>query len=513
MSGEHGDGRLRGPLLERYFGPELMRAFGEIKALFDPAGVLNPGNIVAPGPIESMTETLRVRPHDVDIVWPDVYTYFDYEDQEGFAGAVDMCSGAGVCRKTAGGAMCPSYRATMDERHSTRGRANALRLAISGQLPEQPAAKPAWDDPETMATLALCLSCKACKTECPSNVDVARLKAEYLAQSYRASSRIPRAARMFGHVRKLNALGAVMPGLANWIGRRGIVRAIMNRMLGLAPQRSLPPFAQSLYRWFKKRPSANGATTKPRVVLYADCFVTYSEPRIGRIAVNLLENLGYRVELPQVGCCGRSMISTGLLGDAIKSADAVLTTLRSAIDDPAVKAILVCEPSCLSAMKDDWLQLKLTTPLDVRRRLAAKALLVEDFVEKFWAQHPVPPQVREASGHDHPVVMHGHCHQKSLWGEQTSAALLQRLLGAKLSVLPSGCCGMAGAFGYMQDKYELSRQIAAQSLSALKTAPTDAVVVAPGTSCRHQIRDTTGRAAIHPIELAAQLLGVNDPPS
>jgi len=505
MSGEHGDGRLRGPLLERYFGSELMGAFREIKAIFDPANILNPGNIVGAGPIAAMTQNLRVKPDNRPIAWPQVETYYDYADQEGLVGALEMCSGPGVCRKTAGGAMCPSYRATADERHATRGRANALRLAISGQLPGAAQGQAAWNDPETLETLSLCLSCKTCKTECPSNVDMARLKAEYTAQSYKAAGRIPLSARVFGHIRMLNQLAALMPALAGWVTGLSPVRGIMNKLLHLASQRTLPGYERSLYRWFARRPAS--AATGPTVALFGDCFVTYNEPRIGQHAVAILEKLGYRVAFPRVGCCGRSLISNGLLADAIAAADAVLTQLAPLINDPAVKAIVVCEPSCLSAMKDDYLTLKLKTPLELRRKLAAKAMLLEEFVENFWAEHPAPPQV--AGSQARPVVLHGHCHQKALWGTQATEKLLRRLVGTQLTVLPSGCCGMAGAFGYSRDRYELSMKIGEQSLfTHLRPLPANALILAPGTSCRHQIKDGTGRQAIHPITCIAESLGV-----
>ncbi|HEY3325281.1 MAG TPA: FAD-linked oxidase C-terminal domain-containing protein [Planctomycetota bacterium] len=549
MSGEHGDGRLRGPLLERFFGAELMQAFRQVKAIFDPAGILNPGNITVPGPVESMTEHLRVNPHGPDLVWPKVDTFFDYSNQEGFAGAIEMCNGAGVCRKTAVGVMCPSYRATMDERHATRGRANALRLAITGQLspdslsPEREsaerakqdrgegeavlprpaegrgpgggvcgsaatsAAKPDWNDAGTIETLSLCLSCKACKTECPSNVDVARLKAEYTAQRYAQKGGAPIQARVFGQIRLLNALGSMMPNLANFVNSLSLTRAIMNPLLGLAPQRTMPRYERSLYNWFKKRPVAE-QSANPKVVLFGDCFVTYNEPRIGQAAVRVLEALGYQVELPEVSCCGRAMISTGLLEEAIRTADRTLEKLRPYITDPQVKAIVVCEPSCLATMKDEWLQLKLKTDISLRKELAAKAIMVDEFIERDWEIHPTPPSLLgKGAGGLGSVVLHSHCHQKAIWGEQTASAFLKRLVGERLSVLPSGCCGMAGSFGYKKENYELSMKIGEQSLfSLLKNVPPDAIVLAPGTSCRHQIHDGTARTALHPIELAAQIL-------
>jgi FAD/FMN-containing dehydrogenase/Fe-S oxidoreductase len=524
MSGEHGDGRVRGPLLERFYGPELMRAFREIKSIFDPRGLLNPGNIVDPGPLESIAEQMRIKPAERFTFIPPVETYFEYEDQHGFQGAVEMCNGAGVCRKRRGGTMCPSYMATLDERHSTRGRGNALRLAITGQLTEglesrtddgMPAAK-IWNDPGTIETLGLCLSCKACKAECPSNVDIARLKAEYTAQRYRARGGAPLQARAFGHIRALNRLGSLTPELANWTSRRRLVRALLNRALNLAPARSIPSFAVPLTRQWKRAhtrragdPSeADASRLAPRVALFADCFTTYNEPRVGLAARRVLEAFGYQVDLVNAGCCGRAMISTGLLEGAISTIDRTLDRLRPAIEDLAVHAVVVCEPSCLSAIRDDWLQLKLRTPRPLRLKLAAKGFLPEEFLERHWDSHPLRPHRSPlppaAAG---PILLHAHCHQKALWGADSSAALLRRLAGDRLTVLDSGCCGMAGSFGYTADRYAVSMKIGDLSLFPAVRAAPDAAIAASGTSCRHQIRDGAGREALHPIELAAQLLG------
>lgn len=511
MSGEHGDGRARGPLLERFFGAEIIEAFRQIKQIFDPAGILNPGMIVDAGPVGSIAESLRVQNEKRVPAVDQIQTFFNYSDQEGFHGAVEMCNGAGFCRKTAGGTMCPSYRATLDERHSTRGRGNALRLAITGQALAHESTAPVWNDPGTIETLDLCLSCKACKSECPSNVDIARLKAEYTAQRYREQGEAPLQAKVFGQIRRLNQLGSLAPGLANAIGRWGPVRAMMNHALGLAPQRSLPPFARSLYSWFNRR-DVPPATGKPRVVLFADCFTTYNEPEIGRSAVAVLEALGYAVELPKVGCCGRAMISTGLLAEAIRSIDSTLADVRPFIEDDTVRAVLVCEPSCLSAMKDDWLQLKVKTDAGLRKALAGKAMLVEEFVDRDWDRHPSPPRMTScSSAGGPPVLLHGHCHQKALWGDGTSADAVRRLVGDRLQVIPSGCCGMAGSFGYTASHYDVSMKIGELSLfQPVRQSPEDAIILAPGTSCRHQIRDGTGKEAIHPIELVARLLVADD---
>jgi Fe-S oxidoreductase len=359
---------------------------------------------------------------------------------------------------------------------------------------------PRWDDPATIETLDLCLSCKACKTECPSNVDISRLKAEYTAQRYRAGG-TPLAARLFGHIRVLNQIGAVWPDLSNWFARLDPVRRLINKTLGLSAKRSLPPFSSSLFRWFKRRPRFKSGS---KVILFADCFTAYNEPRIGQAAVTVLESLGYEVLLPKVGCCGRAMISNGLLADAIKTIEATAAQLNAAVADPSVKAILFLEPSCLSSIADEWLQLKLEVSVEkIRNALAAKSFLAEDFVERFWDQHPKRPQIAQRGTS---VLLHGHCHQKALWGTDTTAAGLRRFTG-DVSVLPSGCCGMAGAFGYTAEHYDLSMKIGELSLfPPVRLAPSDVIIAAPGTSCRHQIRDGTGREALHPIEVIHRTL-------
>jgi FAD/FMN-containing dehydrogenase/Fe-S oxidoreductase len=537
MSGEHGDGKVRGPLLERYFGPELVRAFGEVKGVFDPKGLLNHGNIVGAGPIESITQRTRIDP--IPGAGPDrrpravsVETYFDYSSEDGFDHAVSLCNGAGVCRKQSGGTMCPSYRATNDERHSTRGRGNALRLAITGQSVADTSPAGRFSDPETIATLDLCLSCKACKTECPSNVDVARYKAEYTAQRYRLTGRIPLRERLIGHVRALNRLGSATPRLANWVNGWPPVRWLINRVMRIHPRRSLPKFSPSLWRavrWAGELsgtlPSNRTGTPRPRVVLFADCFTAFNESRIGVSAVRVLRALGYDVDIPRVGCCARSMISVGMLEQAIRTADATLATLTPALDDPGVLAVLVCEPSCLSAFKDDWLALRCRTPLSVRRRLAEKAMLVEEFIDRHWDTHPDRAWLEQAAAwsarQPGEVVLHAHCHQRALWGEGSSARVLRRLAGGRVRVLPTGCCGMAGSFGYDREKFDLSMRIAELTgvdepaggvLPFVRALRPEDTFLATGTSCRHQVYDGTRHfppgpvRALHPIEWIDRLL-------
>lgn len=528
MSGEHGDGRVRGPLLERFYGPELMRAFREVKELFDSGYLLNPGNIVPlggrPAPISTIHEQTRVRPLGHNLRAAHIDTFFNYADEGGFDHAVELCNGSGVCRKKQGGTMCPSYMATLDERHTTRGRGNALRLAITGQLnplhnttaSDAPAA-PVWNDSETLETLRLCLSCKACKSECPTNVDIAQYKAEYQAQSYKAAGATPLRAKVFGHVRILNRLGSRFAPLSNWIASSALNRTIVNPLLGLDRRRTLPRFERSLFHQAAARyPSRRrdgalviGDTGAPVVVLFADCFTTYNEPRIGLATIEALRAFGYSVALVDAGCCARALISTGCLEDAQRTVAQTSARLLRSVDRLHARAVLVCEPSCLSAIKDDWHKLKPppegagASPQDLTR-LSEMSFLPEDFLDRLWEAHPARPEIAAPPG---AVVLHGHCHQKALWGAETSARLLARVAPGRVRVLDTGCCGMAGSFGYTADRYDLSMRIGELALfpAARALGPED-TLIAPGTSCRHQIHDGAQRETLHPMEFLARLM-------
>ncbi len=502
LSGEHGDGRLRSHLLERFYGSAICDAFARIKSVFDPNNLMNPGNITAP---HSMTEQLRVRPDDHDACVPEVETFFKYASEGNFGEAVHMCNGAGVCRRTTGGTMCPSYRALHDERHATRGRGNALRLAITGQFNGNgQRSAPKWNDAETIRTLDLCMSCKACKAECPSNVDVARLKSEYMAQSYAAGRTIPLAAQLFSRVRQSNRLGSALHPIANLL-LHSPLRAVADELLGLDARRSLPRYGPSLLRWQRRRarPEAN----RPVVLLFADCFSTYNEPHIGRAAVTVLETLGYRVECVDAGCCGRPAISLGLLGDALPQCSITADALIGLMQKHNAIALIGLEPSCVSAIVDDWQDLRLNVDQPRLRDMAGRMFAIEDFIESRWDHHPLRPELlTNESSSTAPVLLHGHCHQKALWGIDNTAALLQRCIGGPLDVLDSGCCGMAGAFGYMENHYDLSMAVGETALFPLVRAQPEAIVAAPGTSCRHQLHDALHIHARHPIELVADQL-------
>jgi FAD/FMN-containing dehydrogenase/Fe-S oxidoreductase len=498
MSGEHGDGRARGPLLERHFGPEIMNAFREVKSLFDPENLLNPGNIVAPAQISSIAESTRIRPRGHDVSIPDIDTYYSYEDQDGFAHAVERCNGAGVCRKTDSGTMCPSYMALKDERHSTRGRANALRVALSGQATGN---QLAWSDTETINTLDLCLSCKGCKRECPSNVDLSRLKSEFNAQRFAIHS--PVMARWaFTHFRRLSRLGSKYSKLSNWLTAPGFLRSLANRLGPIPTYRSLPkyePVLASLPNWNEGHNSS-----LQTVVLFGDCSSMYSETSLGLDAKALLEAFGYRVVLADLGCCQRPAISNGFLPQAIDAIDKMVESLNSFVSEHEARALLVLEPSCLSAIQDDWIDLKCKTLRSDRVRLAGRTSMVEQFLEEHWDKHTRRPDFKQPASR---VLLHAHCHQKALLGGDSSGALLRRVFGKKYAELDTGCCGMAGSFGMHKKRFDLSMQIGELSLFPTVRAKQDSdVVLATGTSCRHQMRDGVQYESEHPVTYLRNML-------
>ena len=477
LSGEHGDGLVRSEWNRKMFGERMYEAFRQVKRAFDPANVLNPGKIVdAP----AMEENLRFTP---GATTPETETIFDYSKQGGFFRSIELCNGAGVCRKTQGGAMCPSYRATLDERDSTRGRANALRIALSEPTETTPLAS-RWVAP----VMDLCLSCKACKAECPSNVDLAKLKAEF-QQAYYAKHHRPLGHTLVKNVHRLSPLGAKFAGLSNWIARRPVVRGLLEGLAGIDRRRSLPELHGEHFRkWFGKRVRSGG---QKKVILLDDCFTTFQEPRIGQAAVTLLEGAGYSVSLASV-CCGRAMISKGYLRDARELAKAGIAKLAGAASEGV--PILGLEPSCILTLADEWPEL---VPGAAADAVAQAAELAESFLAKV-----LPPVTADRQR----ALFHPHCHQRALVGVSGTMDALAGA-GCDATALDAGCCGMAGAFGYEKRHYDLSVRIANLDLIPKLAAAPEATIVATGTSCRHQIRDLTGREALHPLEvmLAAQI--------
>ena len=488
MSGEHGDGLVRSHWNRELFGDRLYAAFCELKGAFDPAGIMNPGTIVQAPP---MTESLRYGGAYSTV---EIATHFDYSQEGGLARAVERCNGMGACRKMDSGTMCPSYMATRDEEHSTRGRANALRAVLSGRLPHSD-----YTSRRMFEALDLCLECKACKTECPANVDMAKLKYEFLAH-YNARHGLSLRARSFGSISTLSRLGSLMAPLSNWIIQSPLFRKTVQQLLGIHPNRELPSFARPTFRqWLSHRPAGRTSGTGPDVILFNDTFTNYNEPRIGKSALMLLENAGSRVTIPAVVCCGRPMISKGLLEPAKENARKNVSLLAPLVDSGA--AIVGCEPSCLLTLRDEYPDL-LRTP--EARRVADNSFLLEEYLTKRIEEGNWKPLFTSVPRQ---VLLHGHCHQKSLVGMAPSLRLLRLPSSFEVREVDSGCCGMAGSFGYEEEHYDLSLQIGEMRLfPAIRKEPPEATIVAAGISCRQQILHGTGRKAYHLAEVLAESL-------
>lgn len=499
-SGEHGDGIVRGGFNRRFFGKRLYDAFGEIKRLFDPEGRLNPGKVIQTPPPDSH---LRFGAEHDPL---DAQGAFHFREWGSMLETAEQCTGVGACRKTSSGVMCPSYMATRDERHSTRGRANVLRLVLSGQL-----GRDALGRKDIISVMSLCLSCKGCKGECPNGVDMSLLKAEtlYRHQNLRG---VPFRSRFFGNIPELAAMaaGSTAPLVNAWMKNRAI-RALMANLLGIEHGRTLPRFAsEPLSRWFAAR-SGRGVemqgncTAHNRVVLFND---TYSEnylPGVGRAAIEILEAAGYRVELTTLGDGQRSAISQGLLDQAKRKGTILFNRLDRLLEDGA--PLLVCEPSCASALLEDLPDLLDDAVL--ARRVAARVQMLDGFLERELEAGHCSLTWRVPETDKAPrFLVHTHCHQKTLDGGNWTRKLLARIPGAIVEDTEAGCCGMAGSFGYEVEHAELSRKIAAQRLlPRLTRASTDAQVVTNGFSCRHQIRDLSGRKPKHVAEVIRSFLG------
>jgi FAD/FMN-containing dehydrogenase/Fe-S oxidoreductase len=478
LSGEHGDGQSRAELLPKMFGPELMRAFREFKAIWDPEGRMNPHKIVDPYRI---TENLRL---GADYAPTPVTTHFAFPEEDGsFARATTRCVGVGECRRHEGGTMCPSYMVTREERHSTRGRARLLFEMLEGDP-----VRAGWRDAAVRDALDLCLACKGCKSDCPVNVDMATYKAEFLSHYYAGRLRPPSAYAM-GLVSWWARLGSLAPGVANALTAAPVLGGLFKALAGIAPARRVPRFAPETFtQWFRRR-GASRPGGRGRVLLWPDTFTNHFYPQTARAAVTVLEAAGYTVSLPPRSlCCGRPLYDYGMLTLARRMLRQILDTLR-----PVIRAgtpVVGLEPSCVAVVRDEMGNL---LPHDLEaRRLRSQVFTLAEFLDR--AGYAPPPIAGKA-------LVHGHCHHKSIMTLTADEKLFQRL-GLDTEIVDAGCCGMAGSFGFERDHYAVSVAVGEQSLlPRVRGAASDTLVVADGFSCREQIAQLTGRRALHLAEV------------
>ncbi len=486
LAAEHGVGMARAEYLEAHLGPDLMEASLRLKALFDPTGIMNPGKVFGDGRFR-IDRNLRLG-HDSDLAMPFEEALVWAGRDDGFIANLEQCNGCGGCRK-APPTMCPTYAATGDEALSTRGRATIIQAALEGRFadPER------LESAELGEVLGTCLACKACVTECPSNVDMARLKLELRHAQHRHDG-VPMTDRMIASADFLGRVGTFFSGPANWMLHNRAARRMLQLALGLHVDAPIPPFAKRRFdSWFRNRTAAGGG--RGRVILWDDTWVRYHEPGIGRAAVVVLEAAGYEVMLAKGRkCCGRPAASRGLLDVVRRSAEHNVGLLAGS-DNP----VIFLEPSCWSMFRDEYLQLGIEGAEEVAKR----AVLFEDFISDLLDRDPdalaLPTEIGD-------VAVHGHCHAKALSDAHSVIGLLERLPGVSPQWLETGCCGMAGAFGMLTDHRDLSHQVAEPLVQLIDSLPVGTKVVASGTSCRHQIGDLTEKQPLHIAELLAECL-------
>jgi FAD/FMN-containing dehydrogenase/Fe-S oxidoreductase len=485
ISGEHGDGQARAALLPKMFGEELVEAFREFKSIWDPQWKMNPGKIVRP---KSPSADLRLGAsyHPVDPP-----TYFRFPDDRGsFARAAIRCVGVGKCRRENGGTMCPSYMVTREEKHSTRGRARLLWEMLEGQV----IGKNGWRDEHVKDALDLCLACKGCKSDCPVNVDMATYKAEFLAHYYNGRLR-PLHAYAFGLIHVWSRFAQLAPSLVNFINRAPLISRLTKAMIGVAPARTMPAFApESFKSWFARRPVHNQGAK--RVLLWPDTFNNYFHPATAKAAVEVLESAGFQVIVPRADlCCGRPLYDYGMLVRAKRWLAQILDVLGDEIE--AGTPMIGLEPSCTAVFRDELRQF--FPDHKIASRLGEQTFTLAEFLEKHAAGYDLPKLQRK-------VLLHGHCHQKAIMKMDCEKKLFDEM-ELDCELLDSGCCGMAGAFGFEKDHYEISIACGERMLlPAVRTAARDTLIIADGFSCREQVRQTTDRIPLHTAEVLKMAL-------
>lgn len=491
FSGEHGDGQSRAALLPKMFGPELVRVFEEFKAIWDPQGKMNPGKLV-----DAYQPTVNLR-LGTDYHPPAARTHFRFpDDQENFANATLRCVGVGKCRKESGGTMCPSYMATREERYTTRGRARLLFELLEGDA----IGKHGWRDEYVKEALDLCLACKGCKSECPVNVDMATYKAEFLAQYYQGRLR-PRSAYAFGLIPWWSRVASVLPRVANFLTQTPLLRTVAKLTTGMAPQRQIPAFApQTFTSWFRQRATRNA--DKPQVLLWPDTFNNYYHPATAQTAVAVLEAVGYQVVIPrQTLCCGRPLYDYGMLDLAKQQLRRILSGLRPQI--AAGVPMVGLEPSCTAVFRDELINL---FPHDGdAKRLRHQMLTLSEFLTTHAREYRFPQLHGKA-------LVQRHCHHQAVMGYEADEAVLAKL-GLDYDILDSGCCGMAGSFGFDKNHYKVSITCGERVLlPAVRRAALETLIIADGFSCREQIAQNTNRGAVHLAQVLHLALRQDDRP-
>ncbi|TBW29235.1 FAD-binding and (Fe-S)-binding domain-containing protein [Gramella sp. KN1008] len=493
LSGEHGDGRVRAEFIKLMYGEHLYEVLREVKKAFDPENIFNPGKIVdAP----AMDTSLRYVP---DRTEPEIETLMDFSDADGILRLAEKCNGSGDCRKSveAGGTMCPSYRATKDEKDTTRARANALREFLTNSDKAN-----RFDHPELKEVLDLCISCKGCKSECPSNVDMASLKAEFQHQ-YHKNNKPSFRDKAFANITQHNAMAAKFPGISRFVMTNGFTSGIAKKIMGVAKERELPKVAKQTLKeyYLKNKAKFDIRDSIKTVYLFNDEFTNYLDVQVGKDALHLLAGLRYRVLIVDHPESGRSQISKGFLGKAKELANKNISIFKELISEEFL--LLGVEPSAVLSFRDEYL--RLSDDKDAAKKIANNTFLVEEFIKQEIAAGNITQE--QFTGKNATVKIHAHCHQKALSSSSRTFDILNLPKNYKVTIIPSGCCGMAGSFGYEKEHYEISMRIGENSLfPAVRKSDKSAIIAANGTSCRHQIKDGTGRLALHPVTILRNAL-------
>ncbi|MFQ3575567.1 MAG: FAD-linked oxidase C-terminal domain-containing protein [Cytophagales bacterium] len=492
MSGEHGDGRVRGEFVKKMIGEKNYSLIKALKASWDPKGIFNPGKIVD---TPKMNEFLRYESEQPEI---EIETIMSFDDTQGLLRMAEKCNGSGDCRKShlIGGTMCPSYMATRNEKETTRARANILREFLTRSNK-----KNRFDHQEIYEVYDLCLSCKGCKSECPSNVDVATMKAEFL-QHYYDSNGVPLRTHLIGNITRYNQLGMIAPGITNFFFKNKFTSSLMKKSLGFAPKRDLPLLHTQTFRtWANKNlkklnPEEN--KSKKKIYLFADEFTDYNDVEIGMDAVRLLTGLGYYVVVPKHLESGRTHLSKGLVRSAKQLANKNIEMLADLVSNES--PILGIEPSAILSFRDEYLRLAEPKLKSKAEKLANNSFLIDEFLSNEFKLGNIAQNLFTTDSLE--IKLHGHCHQKALSSVEFTKNILSLPENYKVEVIPSGCCGMAGSFGYEAEHYEVSMQVGELVLfPSVRNSSEETIIVAPGTSCRHQIFDGTNKKALHPVQV------------